>query len=108
MEWRIKFPKAAVYHLGAVNSDHCPLLIDSSPSDTYSPRPFRFEEVWIKDPRCFSVINEAWKKEVFGSPCFKLCRKQQHIAAVLKRWNRETFGFCKSRINDLNSRLEKI
>jgi hypothetical protein len=55
----------------------------------------------------FFVINEAWKKEVFGSPYFKLCRKQQHTAAVLKRWN-ETFGFCQSRINDLNSRLEKI
>ena len=28
INWRLAFPRAVVYHLGALNSDHCPLLID--------------------------------------------------------------------------------
>ena len=44
---------------GAVNSDHCPLLIDTHPSDVNALRPFRFEAMWTKDPRCNGVISEA-------------------------------------------------
>ena len=40
--WRTSYPRASVKHLGAVNSDHCPLLIDTHPSDVNAPRPFRF------------------------------------------------------------------
>ena len=31
--WRTSFPRASVSHLGAVNSDHCPLLIDTNLAD---------------------------------------------------------------------------
>uniref|UniRef100_A0A2N9I7H8 Endonuclease/exonuclease/phosphatase domain-containing protein n=1 Tax=Fagus sylvatica TaxID=28930 RepID=A0A2N9I7H8_FAGSY len=64
---RLAFPKATVLHLGGVNSDHCPLLIDTNPDDSFSPRPFRFEAVWAKDPRCYEVINLAWNKNFVGS-----------------------------------------
>ena len=43
MHWRLAFPRAVVYHLGAVNSDHCPLLIDSNLHVCCAPRPFHFE-----------------------------------------------------------------
>ena len=49
MEWRTKFPRATVLHLGAVNSDHCPLLIDTNPIDVRCPRPFHFEVMWAED-----------------------------------------------------------
>ena len=29
MEWRLKFPRASIFHLGAINSDHCPILLDT-------------------------------------------------------------------------------
>lgn len=47
--WRITFPRAFVYHLGAVNSDHCPLLIDTNSMNVRSHRPFHFEAMWTKD-----------------------------------------------------------
>jgi hypothetical protein len=46
INWRIQFQKAVKYHLGAINSDHCPLLLDTNPADKYTPRPFRFEAAW--------------------------------------------------------------
>uniref|UniRef100_A0A2N9FV45 Reverse transcriptase domain-containing protein n=1 Tax=Fagus sylvatica TaxID=28930 RepID=A0A2N9FV45_FAGSY len=55
IDWRLAFPRAVVYHLGALNLDHCPLLIDTNPKEAFFPRPFRFEAVWAKDPRCYDV-----------------------------------------------------
>jgi hypothetical protein len=54
------FPKASVIHLGAVNSDHNPLLVDTNPNEKVIPRPFRFEAMWIRDSRCGGVIKKAW------------------------------------------------
>ena len=53
IDWRLAFPRASVYHLGAVNSNHCPLIINDNPVDSFLPKPFRFEAVWAKDPQCY-------------------------------------------------------
>ena len=50
--WRTIFLRATVLHLGAINSDHAPLLIDTNPVDEFLPRPFCFEAIWTRDPRC--------------------------------------------------------
>ena len=81
-------------YLRATNSNHAPLLIDTNPKDEFLPRPFRFEAMWTRDPRCAGVIKEAWKLQVFGSPSFVLRRKQGNTAFSLKKWNREVFGHC--------------
>lgn len=43
MSWRLTFPRASILHLSAIKSDHCPLLLDTNPSNDFSPCPFRFE-----------------------------------------------------------------
>jgi hypothetical protein len=106
--WRTSYPRASVKHLGAVNSDHCPLLIDTHPSDVNAPRPFRFEAMWTRDPRCNCVISEAWKKEFNGNECFQLCKKQFHTTSALRKWNREVFGHCQSRISGISKQIELI
>ena len=58
--WRLTFPKASVFHLGAINSDHAPLLADTNPNDDFCSRPFRFEAMWVRNPRCGGIIKEAW------------------------------------------------
>ena len=95
-------------HLGAVNSDHYPMLIDTHPSNVNAPRPFRFEAMWTKDPRCNGVISEAWKKEFIGNECFQLCKKQLHTTTTLRKWNREVFGHCQSRISEISKQIELI
>ena len=106
--WRTLFPNASVVHLGAINSDHTPLIIDTNPSEEFFPRPFRFEAIWTRDPRCSGVINEAWNREVQGAPCYKLYRKQSNTTKALKKWNREVFGNCQTKISELSSLIEKV
>ena len=36
--WRLAYPKASVFHLGAINSDHAPLLVDTNPADDFCRR----------------------------------------------------------------------
>jgi hypothetical protein len=49
MNWRIAFPEATIFQLGTVKSDHCPLLLDTWPSNESNPRPFRFVAAWTRD-----------------------------------------------------------
>ena len=59
ISWRVVFSKASVQHLGALNSDHLPILLDTNPDDCFSPRPCCFEGAWIRDERCQKVIEQA-------------------------------------------------
>nr|POE55417.1 hypothetical protein CFP56_61559 [Quercus suber] len=59
ISWRLAFPKAAISHLGAIKSGHTPILLDSSPADSFAHRPCRFEVAWTRDPRCYEVIDNA-------------------------------------------------
>jgi hypothetical protein len=106
--WRLAFPRAVVFHLGVVKSNHCPILIDTNPVDVRVPRPFRFEAMWANDPWCFDVVNEAWQREVFGNDCFKLYKKQYFTTSTLQIWNKEVFEHCQSRINKITGKIEKI
>jgi hypothetical protein len=45
IDWHLTFPKANMFHLGAINLDHSPLLLDTNPEDTFSHRLFCFEVV---------------------------------------------------------------
>lgn len=58
---------ATVTHLGAIKSDHKPILLDTNPSQSFTNRPFRFEAAWIRDNGCNSVVKEAWSRYESGS-----------------------------------------
>jgi hypothetical protein len=94
--------------LGAIKSDHCPIVLDTNPVDTFYPRPFRFEAAWTRDPRSLDIVKEAWVTEAKGSECFKLYRKQYNTQMALKKWNREVFGHCLHRIDSLMLQIQQI
>ena len=62
----------------------------------------------MRDFKSFNVVDKAWGEEVKGTECFKLSRKQQATRLALKRWNKEEFGFCRARINDISNQILKV
>ena len=108
ISWRLNFPKAAIFHLGAINSDHCPLLLDTWPQAPLFNRPFRFEVAWTRDPRCMDVVENAWREDFRGNEAFKLCMKQQKTRNALKKWNWKVLGHCKVRIKEITNKIEEI
>ena len=55
-EWQSMFPTAGVRHLGAVTSDHRPILLDSHLDNCKIIRPFRFEAMWTKEESSVQVV----------------------------------------------------
>ena len=76
--------------------------------DYFAHRPFRFEAAWARDPRRHDVILEAWNEDNGGSKFIRLCRKQEATRKALRKWNKEMFGKCQDRIQDLIQKITKI
>ena len=76
ISWRLTFPKASVTHLGAINSDHTPILLDTNLDDSFAHRPFRFEAAWVRDNGCNTVVEKAWNEVSGGSALVNFCKKQ--------------------------------
>ena len=85
ISWRLVFPNASVQHLGALNSNHLPILLDTNPNDCFNPHPSCFEAAWIRDERCQEVIEQAWNIEVWGSQLSRLCKKQDATKEALHK-----------------------
>jgi hypothetical protein len=92
LEWRSMCPKASVKHLPMIASDHAPLIINSYEDDSTGPKPFRFEEAWIRDGSSSLVIKDAWNIFHRGNPQFRLAEKIKNVKVKIKWWNKNVFG----------------
>lgn len=86
--WKDFYPEANVTHLARVNSDHCPLLLNLTPSlGSTTDRPFRFQTIWLSHSDFPVVMRDAW------------VGREGNIAEAItdfkikaQRWNRKVFG----------------
>ncbi|XP_030961975.1 uncharacterized protein LOC115983444 [Quercus lobata] len=108
ISWRLTFPKASVTHLGAINSDHTPILLDINLDDSFAHKPFRFEAAWVRDNGCNTVVEKAWNEVSRGSALVNFCKKQAATRSALQKWNKEVFGHCQDKINGLMERISDI
>ncbi|KAL3655175.1 hypothetical protein CASFOL_000961 [Castilleja foliolosa] len=67
-----------------------------------------FEEMWYDDNSCFDVVQKSWKQNVTGSPPFRLTCKIKRVKEDLKVWNRDIFGNCFKRANDINQKISEV
>lgn len=81
--WRLLFHGATVHHISMSTSDHSMLslrLKDDRHSRQKDKKLFRFEEMWLSDPRCSEVVQESWQEglsKLDGLPianCLETCR----------------------------------
>lgn len=60
-EWIVKFSGMRVFHLVDSTSDHCALLLNSSPPHRLPhSRRFHFEAIWTKNRECKEIIDSSW------------------------------------------------
>ncbi|XP_065620945.1 uncharacterized protein LOC136063877 [Quercus suber] len=106
ISWRLVFTKASVQHLGALNADHLPILLDTNLDDCFSCHPFRFEAAWIQDERCQEVIEQAWNTEMWVSQLSRLCKKQATTREALRNPSSEENNRLETGLqNELNEWL---
>lgn len=90
-KWTVLFPDAKLLHMPIHSSNHAPLLLHIIGTKKV-PRPFKFEEFWVRDSTSFSVVVKAWDKFIEGSSNFILIQKLNVVEKALKIWNRQHFG----------------
>ncbi|KAG8375096.1 hypothetical protein BUALT_Bualt10G0064800 [Buddleja alternifolia] len=106
-DWSLLYPYAIVHHLPAIKSDHCPLLLHTIPETRGKFFPFRFEDMWTRDPSCHTTILESWNSLERGSPTFQLHSRLKNLRYHLIKWNKVHFGNCQERINIIRSLIER-
>jgi hypothetical protein len=92
---------------GEVNG-HCPLILRYSTSD-WGPKPFRFNNHWIKNKKFLEVVKECWSME-----CDKrwmglvLKDKLKTLKEALKRWNKVEHGEAEGKIGSLTKIIKEL
>lgn len=59
-DWCTLFPKASIFHLPAIGSDHSPLILNSNTNANGGPKPFKFEAMWLDDDSCHDIVDHGW------------------------------------------------
>lgn len=61
---------------------------------------------WAWDPSNLEVVRHAWSSTVLSSTTFMLMRKIHNTRKVLRKWNKELFEWCQSRISEITKMLD--
>lgn len=106
--WRLLFPQATIHHLPAFRSDHKPLVLHSVPSSPSRPKPFRFEEMWIRDPTIGAVIAKVWSRGSHQPDINQIMSNLKITKLALKSWNKYHFGNIHAKIKELHKYIETL
>ena len=69
-------------------------------------RVFRFESMWLKDPRCGAIVEEAWDDGLVGGLGDVLDRCLESCRARLEVWNGVEFGNVGKTVAELQKKLK--
>ena len=100
-EWITTFPSIKMSLLQRGLSDHCPLYVHSQ-ARNWGPKPFRFLNCWLTDPKCMNVIKSSWKEAV-NQP---ITEKFRTVKRSLKEWNHNEFGNIDANIKKLENTIQ--
>lgn len=84
--WESLFMGASQVKLYCTVSDHCPILFYSVEID-WGPRPFRFNNAWLLDPKFINLLKSWWIDfNVYGRAGFVLSKKLKLLKWKIKDW----------------------
>ena len=110
-EWMRKFANARVVHISTIESDHCMLCLQwghDTRNRMNTGKLFRFEAMWLRDPRCPEVVSDAWERGLSLSSGFPIHNCLHSCREALKRWNKLEFGHVGRRISALQAHLQRL
>ena len=106
--WASLFPSAKLIHKSSSTSYHNPLLLQLKVTKKQgkSKNSFRFESMWLKEPKCEEVVTEAWNEGLVAANSHPLLSCLNSCKAKLEEWNWTEFGHVGKEIARLQKLLE--
>ncbi|XP_023899983.1 uncharacterized protein LOC112011880 [Quercus suber] len=109
--WKRNFPETVVHHLSMSTSDHSMLAVClpilKPRQKRYHP-PFCFEAMWLQDPRCAEVIEEAWMEGLYRLEGAQISNCLANCETRLFAWNKIEFGHVRKQIEWLEVTLQSL
>jgi hypothetical protein len=88
-DWYVLWGNPKVWVLDRDVSDHCPIILRYDEAD-WGPKPFRFNNFWLKNKHFKDLVPKAWDDQHFtGWMGFILRDRLKDLKGVIKRWNDE-------------------
>ncbi|CAM8988304.1 unnamed protein product [Rhodiola kirilowii] len=103
--WRLLFPDAVVHHLATFHSDHSPIQLCLLPMRKRSPRMFRYEAMWDRDPRFKDLLKSLWDNQ---ADHLSFLQKLQNVKRPVLEWNHKIFGMVDKQLQVLRDALVQI
>ena len=111
-DWTLLFPTAEIHHLPRVKSNHCPIMLNTDPSEPKIPKTFRLEQMWLTDPSFPSMVEDSWQASAriptASSSLSRFPRRLEALTETIRSWNKTQFGNVFHRKNRLVARLRGI
>ena len=71
-------------------------------------KPFRFEAMWLKDPRCDEVVTDLWQEGLNKPGEYQFNNCIDRCSERLKVWNKVEFGHVGRKIVGLQKKLQEL
>nr|DAD30512.1 TPA_asm: hypothetical protein HUJ06_009363 [Nelumbo nucifera] len=94
-----------VFHLPAIQSDHCPILVDTKGDVKPGKKFFKFEAMWLRDSNCREVVKRAWDEHSIGGD---VGRGLSGVRKSLSRWNKTEFGNIFNHMRRIQSEIDSL
>lgn len=105
--WATKYPRSRCINELALGSDHTPMIIQTAVPKRKNQRRFKFEEMWLEDPRCKVVIRDAWQATPLTPDGRGLAQKLNTCRRHLAKWSKDNFGNNARKIAELKNRIQR-
>lgn len=89
--WLALFPDTIIQHLDFLESDHCPILMNTNPSIHHGPKSFRVQAMWTKHIDFYNILNKSWIPSRNNNPTVSLSANLKSTKQNLTHWNTHTF-----------------
>ncbi|KAK3193727.1 hypothetical protein Dsin_025037 [Dipteronia sinensis] len=89
--------------------EYCDLIgVRSQDIENNSPRPFRFQSMWLDHPDFMALVRHIWSSSFLGKPHQVVINKLKRLKNALKTWNWEVFRDLNSNITGKSAELQSI
>ncbi|KAG2721076.1 hypothetical protein I3760_02G064700 [Carya illinoinensis] len=103
------FPDALCKYMARTISDHAPLsFVFKNLGHRYGPSSFKFQQMWVSHSNFWEVVNDTWRHSIETMGLRGLATKLKRVKIVLKDWNHRVFGHTKTKIQELESKIEQL
>ncbi|XP_075668948.1 uncharacterized protein LOC142638768 [Castanea sativa] len=106
--WVACFSGFKVQHLHTHSSDHKAILINPEGIIPRPNRPFKFEQIWLREGGCSDTMNKAWGSTSQNANMLLVAGNIQVCGEKLTTWSLQSFGSIKCQIEKKGKLLAKI